>query len=412
MKLKCLKYQKWIMLFLYSFLQFIGGSIWVTFASIIERAESYYSVSSDIINLFSLSFLIMQFPMAPLSSYLYRRSYYWTTMIAYLVTVIGVWVRVIAERNVVVCLLGQTMVGAMNSLTLPGCSMLAGLWFEESLQPIAVAIASSASLIGAAYGLVIGPYYPSIELLLITQGIYASVGGFLNLILSDTKKSTLTEESNFRLEAKILSKDKYTVALIVLISAGIGVAYAITGIIFQLLQPFGISEVQSGWIGFSMYVGGTIGGLTGSYLIKHSKDFILPIRIFAGFSIVGIMLWAALAEFFPADVVMSGIAGLGLYGLVPLGIQAIIDQNPHVPESITTTLIYLMAQGISVVFTYPMIYFYAITGISGMWLATIFTFLSYFILLISYRMKYIEKYKEKNESTVTSLKSVLNEAVN
>ena len=412
MKLKCPKYQKWIMLILYCLLQFIGGSIWVTFASIIERAESYYSVSPDIINLFSLSFLIMQFPMSPLSSYLYRRSYYWTTMIAYLVTVIGVWVRVLAERNVVVCLLGQTMVGAMNSLTLPGCSILAGLWFEESLQPIAVAIASSSSLIGAAYGLVISPYYPSIELLLITQGIYASAGGFLNLILSDTKKSPLAAESNFRLEVKILSKDKYTVVLIVLISAGIGVAYAITGIIFQLLEPFGISEVQSGWIGFSMYVGGTTGGLAGSYLIRHSKDFILPIRIFAGFSIVGITLWAGLAQFFPADIIMSGIAGLGLYGLVPLGIQAIIDQNPHVPESITTTSIYLMAQGISVVFTYPMIYFYSITGVSGMWLATLFTFSSYFILLLSYRMKYIEKYKEKNESTVSSLKSVLNEAVN
>jgi hypothetical protein len=333
-------------------------------------------------------------------------------MIAYLVTVIGVWVRFLAGNNIGVCLFGQTLVGAMNSMTLPGCAVLTGIWFEESLQPLAVAISSSAFLIGAAYGLVISPYYPSIELLILTQAIYSSVGGFLNVILSDTKKSTAQEESNFKLEVKILGKDKYTIFLIILISAGIGVAYAITGIIFQLLSPAGITEIQAGWIGFSMYLGGTAGGLTGSYMISKSKDFVLPIRVFAGCSILGITLWAALAPFFVADVIMSGIAGFGLYGLVPLGIQAIIDQNPHVPESITTTMIYLIAQGLSVIFTYPMVFFDMITGISGMWLATVLTFASYFALLFAYREKFVEKYKEKNESVVSSLKSVLNGNVN
>jgi Na+-driven multidrug efflux pump len=108
---------------------------------------------------------------------------------------------------------------------------------------------------------------------------------------------------------------------------------------------------------------------------------------------------------------MSGFAGFGLYGLVPIGIQATIDQNPHVPESITTTLIYLIAQGLSVVFTYVMIVFYLVIGVSGMWLATFLTFASYFALILAYREKFVRKYKEKNEKFVRSLKCLLNEKV-
>jgi hypothetical protein len=332
-------------------------------------------------------------------------------MIAYLLTVIGVWVRFFAGNNLGVSLFGQTLVGAMNSMTLPGCAVLAGLWFEESLQPLAFAVSSSTFLIGAAYGLVISPYYSSIELLILNQAIYSTVGGFFNAILSQMERSKKQEDSNFKLEVKILRNDKYTILLIILISSGIGVAYSITGIIFQLLSPAGISEIQAGWIGFSMYIGGTLGGLASSYMILKSKEFIFPIKIFAGCSILGITLWTVLASFFVVDVIMSGFAGFGLYGLVPIGIQATIDQNPHVPESITTTLIYLIAQGLSVVFTYVMIVFYLVIGVSGMWLATFLTFASYFALILAYREKFVRKYKEKNEKFVRSLKCLLNEKV-
>src|SRR5574343_1548513 len=98
---------KWSMLFLYSALQWFGGTIWISFASISNRASEYYSVSVDYINLFSLSFLIMQLPMAPLSSFVLRKSYHWTMMIAYVFSVVGVWIRVIAQNNFILSLIGQ-----------------------------------------------------------------------------------------------------------------------------------------------------------------------------------------------------------------------------------------------------------------------------------------------------------------
>ena len=81
--------QKWVMLFLYSLLQWIGGTIWVTFASISVRAESYYSTNLIVINLFSLIFLILQFPSAPISSILFRKSYFWTLHLAYILSALG-----------------------------------------------------------------------------------------------------------------------------------------------------------------------------------------------------------------------------------------------------------------------------------------------------------------------------------
>ena len=85
-------------------------------------------------------------------------------------------------------------------------------------------------------------------------------------------------------------QDSYLIALIFLLSSALGIAYAIAGIIYELLRPNGISENQAGWIGFSMYIGGTIGGLVTSVLIHKTKNFIQPIRIFILLSIGGCLL--------------------------------------------------------------------------------------------------------------------------
>lgn len=398
---------KWVMLFLYCFLQWFGGSIWITYASIANRASSYYSESVIVINLFSLSFLIMQLPMAPISSYLFHKSYYWTIMLAYIISIIGVWIRFAAGPIFGLALFGQILVGAMNSMTLSGCSVLAALWFDEAQRPIAVAVASTSPLLGSAFGLVISPYYDSIEHLLLTQACYATLAGILNLFLSRNKKDIVHIEGSYKIELKIAFEDKFMLALIVLISAALGIAYALTGIIYQLLDPFGITESQSGWIGFSMYIGGMIGGILTSLVVLKTKNFINPMRIFAIISVTGCIAWSAVLGDIYSDIIGSSITGFGLFGLMPLGIQAVVDQNKHVAESITTNLVYLIAQGLSVVYTYPLIYCYRATTVSGMWLACFLCILVMGILLIIYRSSLIEKHREINDSFAISLKSVL-----
>ena len=144
----------------------------------------------------------MQFPMAPLSSYVFRRCCYWTMMMAYALTLICL-AKIIAERNMGLAHFGQTLVGAMNFLTLSVCAVLANL----SIQP------------------------------------------------------EINEESNFKLEITIAFKNRYLTVIIFLISNALGMAYAITQIIYQLLKHYGVTESESGWIGFSMYTRGTIGGM-------------------------------------------------------------------------------------------------------------------------------------------------------
>ena len=387
---------KWVMLFLYSALQWFGGTIWISFASISNRASEYYSVSVDYINLFSLSFLILQLPMAPLSSYFLRKSYHWTMMIAYILSVVGVWIRVIAHKNFIFSLLGQLVIGAMNSMTLAACSTLTALWFKPTEQTLAVSIASTSNLLGAGCGLVFAPYISSISELLYIQAGYTSFLALVNMIFSrkfnEKDRTEITTE--FSKELSMIFRDWYLLALIFFISSGLAIAYALSGVIYQVLNPFGIDENESGWIGFSMYIGAIVGGLFTSLIVHKSKTFIGPVRIFAVISLIGISLWAGLAYNFWGNIFGALISGLGLFGFMPLGIQAAVEQNKNIEESIPTNLIFLTAQGLSVGYTYPIIYFFGWCGLSGLWLCTIFAVSSFLTLLILYCPKFIEKYKQ------------------
>ena len=390
------KHQKWIMLFLYSALQWFGGTIWISFASISNIASDYYSVSIDYINLFSLSFLILQLPMAPLSSFILRKSYHWTMMMAYILSVLGVWLRVIAGKNFFVALAGQLLIGAMNSLTLAACSTLTALWFKPNQQILAVAIASTSNLLGAGCGLVFSPYAQSISNLMYEQAAYTSFLCLLNIIFSRkfNQKDSTDNNSEYSKELAIIFKDWYLLALIFFISSGLAIAYALSGVLYQVLSPFGINESQSGWIGFSMYIGAILGGLFTSLIVHKSKNFIYPVRIFALISFSGIIMWAVLAKNFIGNIVAAMVSGLGLFGFMPLGIQAAVDQNKNIEESIPTNLIFLTAQALSVGYTYPIIYFYKWFNLSGLWLCCIFAFLSFCTLVILYTPKLIKKYKQ------------------
>ena len=352
--------------------------------------------------------MFLQFPMAPFSSIFFKKSYFWTIHLSYILSALGVWIRVIAEKNVGLAIFGQSIVGAMSSISIAGCSVLANLWFEPKYQPAAVAIASTSYLLGAAFGLVISPYYTNIFDLLILQACYTSVGALLNIFLSRNKHKEKDEDIDFKGQLNMTFQDSYLIALIFLLSSALGIAYAIAGIIYELLRPNGISENQAGWIGFSMYIGGTIGGLVTSVLIHKTKNFIQPIRIFILLSIGGCLLWALLKDHFPSNIVGGTACGFGLFGLMPLGIQAIVDQNKYVSEAISTNIIYFIAQWISVIYTYPLMYFYDLTGISGLWLIVIITVIGLAPLIYLYRKTLIEENKKGTETIYVTMNSFHN----
>ena len=143
-----------------------------------------------------------------------------------------------------------------------------------------------------------------------------------------------------------------------------------------------------------MYVGAIAGGLFTSLLVHRSKSFIGPVRIFALISLAGIIIWAAFAGNFYGSIVGSMVSGLGLFGFLPLGIQAAVHQNENIEESIPTNLIFLTAQTLSVAYAYPFIYFYGWIRLSGLWLGAILAASSFCALLILYCPKFIEKYKQ------------------
>lgn len=388
--------QRWVMLFLYSLLQWLGGSIWVSYSTISLKASEYYKVSIGSINYFSLMFLVLQLPMTILSTFILRKSYYWTMMLAFSISTLGVWVKVLAHDHLHSALIGQALVASMNSLTLGACSTLTSIWFKPHQQTLAVAIASTSNLMGAAFGLVLSPYISDLTNLLYIQASNTTCAALLNLFFSRKKKPNdyCHQHSDFRKELNLLFRDWYLLALIFFISSGLAIAYALSGVLLEVLYPFGIFEHECGWIGFSLYIGAIFGGLFTSLLVHQSKSFIQPVRIFALISIVGLLIWAGFIRSFAGNIVGAALSGLGLFGFLPLGIQAAVDQNKNIQESMSTNLIFLFAQSLSAAYTYPFIYCFRLVKISGLWLAVICAFVSFFSLLTLYRKKHINRFRQ------------------
>lgn len=393
-------WRRWMMLFLYSFLQWFGGTIWISYASISLTASEYYNTSMEVINFFALIFLFVQLPMAPLSSYLLSKSYYWTMMLAYLISALGVWIKVIAQNNLGAALFGQFLIGCMNSVTLGACSTLTAIWFKPSEQSLAVSISSISNLVGAGCGLILSPYISDIGTLLYIHASYTSFATILNVIFSRKKKPNDYSEISIKFckELGLLLTDWYLLGLIFFISLAIAVVHGLSGVLFEVLQPFGLTESDSGWIGLSLYIGAIIGGFLTSFLVSKSKNLIWPVRVIALVSMIGIILWAGLASYFWGNILGAIISGIGLFGFLPLGIEVAVEQNKKIEESISTNLIFLVIQIISIGYTYPFIYFHEWLQVSGMWLAVSFTLLAFFAILLMYHSKFVQKYKQVRDS--------------
>lgn len=114
----------------------------------------------------------------------------------------------------------------------------------------------------------------------------------------------------------------------------------------QLLRPYGVSEIQAGWIGFSLTICGSLGStLTGLLIDKH-RSYKLPLLIGTlGASLCFSAVTLSLL-YVSSPTVLYGLCfflvtmmGTFLSALIPIQLEFAVEMTYPKPEGVTTAFL-------------------------------------------------------------------------
>jgi hypothetical protein len=75
---------------------------------------------------------------------------------------------------------------------------------------------------------------------------------------------------NLKVSLKAMMKNKSLVLLLIFSGAAIGMSYNLMVLVQELLEPFGVDNITSGYIGFTIVIFGFFGALGSSWIIEKS----------------------------------------------------------------------------------------------------------------------------------------------
>ena len=358
--------RRWAIVLLFLFFSSSSAAYWCSFGPVASQAATYYSVDERLINLFSLSFLIVYFPTANLTSWLLSKSLYWTLFGCNVINAVGGVVKWLVGRNFALALCAQFVLATVNCTALVAISSVAETWFPPQEKLLSTAIGSLANCLGPGLGIALPLFLPDIPSILLATASFATFICLLYVLLA-RKDPPRTDHSIHRSNLVNYLKQWQKVGLMALCGAAVGTSFALMSLTQQILSDSGYDTDQCSVAGVSFIAGGAVGGLIAAALEAKSASYTLPLRIFLIISLVTVVLLCVFLQSYLAVLVLMCAFGMGFMGLIPLAVRLGVEAAFPLDESVPTNLLYASAELWGLVLTYPILFFQQGTGVSGMW---------------------------------------------
>ena len=372
--------RRWAMVLLFLSFSSASGTYWCSFGAVASQAASYYSVDERLINLFSLSFLLVYFPTAHLTSWLLSKSLYWTLLGCNMVNAVGGVVKLLVGRNYVLALGAQFLLATVNCAALVTTSSVAETWFPPQEKLLSTAIGALANCLGPGLGIALPLFLPDIPSILVASASFGVLSCLLFLLLA-RKDPPRSDHSLHRASLFKYLRQWQKVGLMVLCGSAVGTSFALMSLTQQILSYSGFDTDQGSLAGVSYILGGAVGGLGAAAIEAFSASYILPLRIFLLLSLLTVTLLCLFLKSFSAVLVLMFVFGLGFMGLIPLAMRLGVEAAFPLDESVPTNVLYASAELWGLALTYPILFFQQGTGLSGMWGVAICTWTFLFPLL-------------------------------
>ena len=353
---------RWVVLGVFMLINLTIQMLWIAYAPITGPAARFYGVSDLKIGWLSMTFMIVYLPLSiPVSwaidTYGFRRT---VSIGALLMGIFGV-LRGLAGTNYTLVLWSTIAIAAAQPFLLNSWTKVPALWFSIQERATAVGMATLASLVGTALGMVLTPILiesrdiPDIQLL---YGGAALVSAILFLLLAREKPPTPPCPPGMEVRALMLEGLKHALMIkpfwyyLFISFIGLGIFNGVTTWVETIIRPRGFTPTDAGTLGALMLVGGVLGAIVippFSDRQRKRQRYLLIGILLAIPGLLGLAFaktaWLLFASAFEM--------GFFLISTSPIGMQYAAEITYPTPEGTSNGLIQLFGQA-SVVFVFIM----------------------------------------------------------
>jgi MFS transporter, FLVCR family, feline leukemia virus subgroup C receptor-related protein len=396
---------RFLMLGIFSFMSLVNAMMWIGFSAVSEASKKHFNASDLQINLFALTYEVLYIPFAfTAASIMERTNLRVGIMLGAGLTFIGAVFRmptyVFHDHNptidYVFVLIGQSIAALAQCFILATPPLLSQHWFPPRERVSATSCAALLNQAGIAIGFFLSPALvqdsPSrIPLLMGVQAALAFVAlvavffGFRSeppsppsrsahgLRRQDTYEAsdgeTISRSSQHRQPSVVqvlgeLLAHKDTAMVLLSFGILVGVFYAFSTVLAEVLSGIGYSSKQSGWIGAAVVLVGLAGAAIAGYLADR---WITQHKMLMVVSSVGVTLaaiwwaFAAVPHQYTQLLVCAGVIGFFATAILPLGFDIMMEISFPQPQAIASNLLMMSAQVFGILLTIGL----SVTGTEG-----------------------------------------------
>ena len=354
---------RWVVLGVFMFINITVQILWITYAPISGAAAEFYGVTNQQIGFLAMAFMIVYIPLAipvawVIDTYGYKKS---VGIGAVILGVFGLLRGLFAAEDYSIVLITTIGIAVSQPFFLNAYTTVAAKWFSIDERAMVSGLATVATFIGIAVGMVATPPLILEYEIPTTQMIYGVITAISSVVfLVFTRESPPTPPCPPELEERALMldglkqmlklKDIWYMMFVFLV--GMGIFNGISTWIENIVRPKGFSITEAGELGGFFLLGGVLGAVvipTLSDKYRKRKFFMLLGMVLAVPGLIGIIY---ASSYWP--MVISIIAlGFFMVGLAPVGYQYAAEITYPAPEGTSNGLLVLAGQ-VSVVFVYAM----------------------------------------------------------
>lgn len=287
--------KRWAILIIFCCLSCSNNVQWIIFSPVVRQIQEYFNCTATQVNwlplIYNLIYLVGVFPVCALYENMGLRS---GMLVGGVINVVCAALKVVAVYAAPyywLLAVSQLFSGAGQLFVLSLPAMVSSTWFSEKERTFATACASNASNFGIAVGFLVCPAlvnaaeksqmgalfgHQAAICVAVLLAIYFFVDAKPPIPPSVTA-NTHNEAVEMIPTLKVLLRNVPFVLLCTAIGVGQSVFGGVCAVMAQVLEPFGVTEDQAGWIGFIGVITGIVCCTVVSMVIDRIRMYKFPL---------------------------------------------------------------------------------------------------------------------------------------
>ena len=370
------KYTRWVVLTVFCLLSASNGFQFINYAPIFHECRDYFGMSVLQVNFLTTIYTIVYPALIFLGCVsVQQHGPHGAMLLGALTNAIGAIIKTVGALYIPsfgILLLSQSFNGLSEVFFLSLPPVLAATWFNSRQRTLACSIAVISNSVGTAVGFIIPPLvinesHHSKESFTLLFGVQAvvSIAIVLFILLLPPRpenRPSITAAQTTSLK-DVLPTLKYLMTHPSYLCLGFASGFCgdslwvFASLLSQALPPFGVSEVQCGWIGFSLTMSGIVSASIIGAIVDKTRKYKstllgLSFGALASFSALLLsLMYGERAKMFALSFTFVTIMGFFLSATVPLQLEFAVELTyPH-PEGVSTTFLLCLSGILSPILT-------------------------------------------------------------